>query len=71
MVPGTGEGPEVGEVFSVVRVGETKVAFKSAYGRYVSVSTSGELAGRMEAMGPREQWEPVFEEVCHYTLVVT
>ena len=58
-----GEGPQAGEVFCVVRVGETKVALKSAYGRYVSVSTSGELAGRVEAVGPREQWEFVFEEV--------
>lgn len=57
-----GEGPQAGEVFNVVRVGETKVALKSAYGRFVSVSTSGELAGRMEAVGPREQWEFVFEE---------
>ena len=59
-----GEGPQAGEVFSVVRVGETKVAIKSAYGRYVSVAISGELAGRSEAVGPREQWELVFEEVC-------
>lgn len=59
-----GEGPQAGEVFSIVRMGETKVALKSAYGRYVSVSISGELAGRVEAIGPREQWEPVFEKVC-------
>ena len=47
-----------------MRAADTKVAIKSAYGRYVSVSTSGALAGRTEAMGPREQWEIVFEEVC-------
>ena len=64
VVISTGEGPEAGEVFGLVRVGETnKVAVKTAYGRYMSVSTSGELAGRTEAMGPREQWELVFEEV--------
>ena len=39
------------------------MAIKTAYGRYVSVATSGELAGRTEAMGPREQWELVFEDV--------
>lgn len=50
-------------MFNLVRAGETKVAMKSAYGRYVGVSTSGELTGRMEAMGPREQWDLVFEEV--------
>ena len=64
-----GEGPQAGEVFSVVRVGETKLAIKSAYGRYVSVATSGELAGRSEAVGPREQWELVFEEVCVHVLI--
>ena len=59
-----GEGPHAGEVFSLVRVGETdRVAIKTAYGRYVSVAISGDLAGRTEAMGPREQWELVFEEV--------
>ena len=47
-----------------MRVGETdKVALKTAYGRFVSVATSGDLAGRTEAMGPREQWQLVFEEV--------
>lgn len=59
-----GEGPEAGEVFSLVRAGETeKLAIKTAYGRYVSVATSGEIAGRTEAVGPREQWQLVFEEV--------
>ena len=58
-----GEGPHPTEVFTVVRVGEVKVALKSAYGRFVGVASSGDLVGRMEAMGPREQWEAVFEEV--------
>ena len=57
------EGPDPAEEFTVVRVAETKVAFKTAYGRYVSVNAAGELVGRMEAIGPRETWEPVFEEV--------
>ncbi len=39
------------------------MALKSAYGRYIGVNTAGELVGRAEAMGPRETWEPVFEEV--------
>ena len=47
----------------VVQCSETKVALKSGYGRYVGVNTSGELIGRAEAIGPRETWEPVFEEV--------
>jgi len=59
----SGEGPDPAEEFTVVRVSETKVAFKTGYGRYVSVNAAGELVGRMEAIGPRETWEPVFEEV--------
>ena len=47
----------------VVQCSETKVALKSGYGRYVGVNTSGDLIGRAEAIGPRETWEPVFEEV--------
>lgn len=57
------DAPDPAEIFTVVRVSETKVALKSAYGRYVGVNTAGELVGRAEAMGPRETWEPVFEEV--------
>ena len=57
------ESPEPTEILTVVQCSETKIALKSAYGRYVGVNTSGELVGRAEAIGPREMWEPVFEEV--------
>lgn len=56
------EQPEPGEVFTVVRVSENKIALKTGYGRFVSVNSAGELTGRAEAMGPRETWDPVFEE---------
>ena len=58
-----GETPHPAEMLTVVHVSDTKVAFKTAYDRYVAASTSGELVGRAEAVGPREQWELVFEEV--------
>ena len=58
-----GDEPDPAEVFTVVRVSENRVAFKSGYNRYVSVNSAGELVGRMEAIGPRETWEPVFEDV--------
>ena len=57
------DSPDPAEVFTVVRVAETKVALKSGYGRYLGVNTAGELIGRAEAVGSRETWEPVFEEV--------
>ena len=58
-------------MFTVVQVSETKIALKTAFGRYVTVSTSGELEGRSEAVGPREQWEPVFEDVRECILSVS
>ena len=64
----SGDPPGPAEIFTVVRVSETKVALKSGYGRYVGVNTAGELTGKAEAVGPREIWEPVFEEVNIYSM---
>ena len=36
-------------------------------GRYLSVDSAGELVGKAEAVGQRETWEPVFEEVHTHT----
>ena len=63
-----GDPPGPAEIFTVVRVSETKIALKSGYGRYVGVNTAGELTGKAEAVGPREIWEPVFEEVTSYAI---
>ena len=53
--------PEPTEVFTVVKVSETRVAIKSAFGRYCSVATeSGDLTARAEAMGMLEMFEAVF-----------
>ena len=51
--------PEATEILSVVKVGDKKVALKSAYGRYLSVSPDGEIVARTEAMGVLELWEPL------------
>ena len=58
-----GEEPDPAEVFTIVRVSENRIALKTGYDRYVSVNSAGELVGRTEAIGPREMWEPVFEDV--------
>lgn len=50
-------------MFTIVRVSENRIALKSGYGRYVGVNSAGELIGKSEAIGPRETWEPVFEDV--------
>lgn len=62
-VPEPGGEPDPAEIFTIVRVSENRIALKSGYNRYVGVNSAGELIGRSEAIGPRETWEPVFEEV--------
>eukprot|EP00731_Ephydatia_muelleri_P038645 Em0842g1a len=52
--------PSPAEIFTVVRVSETKVALKSGYGRYVGVNTAGELTGKAEAVGPLTDENKVF-----------
>eukprot|EP00053_Salpingoeca_punica_P003818 m.45347 g.45347 ORF g.45347 m.45347 type:complete len:274 (-) comp12437_c0_seq1:43-864(-) len=56
-------GPEVTEVFTVVKVSDTRVALKTAYGRYITADPdSGDVTARTEAMGVRELWQPIFRE---------
>ncbi len=62
----SGEEPDPAEVFTIVRVSENRIALKTGYDRYVSVNSAGELVGRTEAIGPREMWEPVFEDVRNF-----
>ena len=47
---------------TTLQVNDSKVAFKSGYGKYLSVSKDGKVTGTAEAVGPMEQWEPVFQE---------
>ncbi|CAH1266927.1 FRG1 [Branchiostoma lanceolatum] len=57
-----GEGPDPTEQLTAIVVSETKIALKSGYGKYLGVNSDGVVIGRAEAIGPREQWEPVFQE---------
>ena len=61
----TGKVPDPTEVFTVLKLSETKVAFKSGYGKYLSVDMERRVVGRSEAISNREQFEPVFQEVRH------
>ena len=40
-----------------------RLAFKSGYGKYLGITSEGLVVGRSDAIGSREQWEPVFEDV--------
>ncbi|KAH9523327.1 Protein frg1 [Bulinus truncatus] len=57
-----GEAPDPAEIFTAIRINETKIAFKSGYGKYWGVGVDGKVMGVAEAMGTREQFEPVFQE---------
>lgn len=57
-----GDGPSPEEIFTAFPAGETKFALKSGYGKYLGVSKEGVVIGRSDAVGPMEQWEPVFQE---------
>lgn len=56
------EGPSPPEQFVVIPVSERKFALKSGYGKYLGIDIKDRLIGRADAMGPREQFEPVFQD---------
>lgn len=60
----SGEGPSPEEILIAVRVNDSKIAMKSGFDKYLSVKSDGIVAGRSDAIGSREQWEPVFQDVC-------
>ncbi|CAH8492131.1 unnamed protein product [Schistosoma haematobium] len=59
-----GEPPAPEEIFTAMQVSDTKVAFKSGYGRYLGVSTKSDaiLAAIADAVGVFEQFEPIFQD---------
>lgn len=56
------KGPDDEEIFTLIRISETKIALKSGYGKYISVNARGEIYARAEAVGPQEQIDVVIEE---------
>nr|XP_003701004.1 PREDICTED: protein FRG1 homolog [Megachile rotundata] len=57
-----GEGPSPEEILTAFPIGETKVALKSGYGKYLGVDKNGIVVGRSDAVGTIEQWEPIFQD---------
>lgn len=57
-----GEGPFPEEILTAVKLSDTKIALKSGFGKYLSVQPDGTVVGRSDAIGPLEQWEPVFQD---------
>ncbi|XP_035516879.1 protein FRG1 [Morone saxatilis] len=56
------EGPDPPEQFTAIKVSDSRVALKSGYGKYLGINSEGLVVGRSDAIGAREQWEPVFQE---------
>ncbi|XP_063486027.1 protein FRG1B-like [Symphalangus syndactylus] len=50
------------EQFTAVKLSDSRIALKFGYGQYLGIN-SDELVGRSDAIGPREQWELVFQNV--------
>ena len=40
-----------------------KVSLKSGFDKYLSTDEKGKVWGRSDAIGVREQWEPIFQDV--------
>lgn len=57
-----GEGPDQEEVFVAIRSSSNQVAFKTGYNKYLSVEARHRIVGHSDAVGPKEQFDPVFEE---------
>ncbi|XP_057187142.1 protein FRG1 [Triplophysa rosa] len=56
------EGPDPPEQFTAVRLSDSRIALKSGYGKYLGINIDGVVIGRSDAIGSREQWEPVFQD---------
>ncbi|XP_030291029.1 protein FRG1 [Sparus aurata] len=56
------EGPDPPEQFTAIKVSDSRIALKSGYGKYIGINSEGLVVGRSDAIGSREQWEPVFQE---------
>lgn len=63
-----GDGPAPEEIFTAFPINETRVAFKSGYGKYLKVDKDGMVTGRSDAVGAVEQFEPVFQVILKYIL---
>ncbi|XP_066429505.1 protein FRG1 [Eleutherodactylus coqui] len=56
------EGPDPPEQFTAIKLSDSRIALKSGYGKYLGINSDGLVIGRADAIGAREQWEPVFQD---------
>lgn len=58
-----GDSPLPEEILTAITISETRIALKSGYGKYLGVDKDGLIVGRSDAIGPLEQFEPVFQVI--------
>ncbi|XP_062864742.1 protein FRG1 [Trichomycterus rosablanca] len=56
------EGPDPPEQLTAIKLSDSRIALKSGYGKYLGINSDGVVVGRSDAIGSREQWEPVFQD---------
>lgn len=60
-----GESPLPEEILTAITISETRIALKSGYGKYLGVDKDGLIVGRSDAIGPLEQFEPIFQVIAY------
>jgi hypothetical protein len=59
-----GDGPAPEEILSCIRTPDCQwIALKTGFGKYVGVDSSAKIIATAEAVGPREKWDVVFQDV--------
>lgn len=53
------------EILTAIAISETRIALKSGYGKYLGVDKDGVIVGRSDAIGPLEQFEPIFQVIVY------
>lgn len=56
------EGPDQEEIFVAVRVSPSQVAIKTGYNKYLCVDSHRKVVGHSDAIGLKEQFEPIFQD---------
>lgn len=60
----TEEGPSPEEILTLFKPPDASwVSLKSGYGKFLGVDKNGTVLAMSDAVGPRERWEFVFEDV--------
>lgn len=57
-----GAEPDLTEQLTGVVLSDTKIALKTGFGKYLSINSDNVVIGISDAIGTKEQWEPIFQD---------